>query len=83
MVKVCTLTRRRLKLRDGGVESVDVSRWCLGRVEMSGRCNREATSRKSLVESMKSGVGETVGGKMRAVRTGVFVMKAVARIRRL
>jgi hypothetical protein len=50
---------------------------------MSGRCNREATSRKSLVESMKSGVGETVGGKMRAVRTGVFVMKAVARIRRL
>ena len=52
----------------------------LGGVEMSGRRNREATSKRSCVESMKSRVGKTVGSKMRARRP---VMKAVARIRRL
>jgi hypothetical protein len=47
---------------------------------MSGRRNREATSRECCVESMKSRVGKTVGSKMCARRP---VMKAVARIRRL
>lgn len=34
-------------------------------------------------KSMKSRVGRSVGGKMRARRPVAFVMRAVARIRRL
>lgn len=64
-----------------------VSRWCLGRVEMSGRRNCEATSRKWFVESMKSRVGRSVGGTVRFGREDqphtAFAWKAVARIRRL